>query len=86
MTMRMPMSVLRPNEMQISCRPYKARAHINKRFHFAASDGAARADLRADRPVSCICGLGGTFYNGSPTHYSALQLHIMCIMEFTCRE
>jgi len=46
--------------MQISCRPYRARAHTNKRFRFAASDGAARAELRAVRPVGCICGLGSS--------------------------
>jgi hypothetical protein len=46
------------NGRQISCRPYEARAHTNKRFRFAASDGAARTELRAVRPDSCICGLG----------------------------
>ena len=50
-----------PNGRQISCRPYEARAHTNKCFHFAASDGAARTEPRADRPVGCICGLGGAF-------------------------
>ncbi len=48
------------NGMQISCRPYKARAHTNQCFRFAASDGAARTEPRAYRPVGCICGLGHT--------------------------
>jgi hypothetical protein len=47
--------------MQINCRPYMARAHTNRRFLIAASDGAARTGPRAIRPVSCICGLGGAF-------------------------
>ena len=46
--------------MQISCRPYTARARTIYRFLSAASDVAARAEPRADRPVGCICGLGGT--------------------------
>ena len=37
---------------------------VNRSFHiwrsFAASDGAAQAELRAIRPVSCICGLDST--------------------------
>ena len=52
--------MLLPNEMQISCRPYMARAHTNRRFLIAASDGAARTGPRAIRPVGCMRGLGHT--------------------------
>src|SRR5687768_3211005 len=45
--------------MQISCRPYTARARTIYRFLSAASDVAARAEPRADQPVGYICGLGG---------------------------
>jgi hypothetical protein len=38
-----------------------ARAHTNRPFLIAASDGAARTGPRAIRPVSCICELGGAF-------------------------
>lgn len=41
MTHRTAVLVRPPHEMQISCRRYKACAHINKRFRFATSDGAA---------------------------------------------
>ena len=33
-----------PNGVQISCRPYIARAHTIIRFLFAASDGAAHTE------------------------------------------
>ena len=49
---------MRLTECKSAAGPIKSMLTRIHRFLFAASDGAANAELRADGPVSCICGLG----------------------------
>jgi hypothetical protein len=54
--------------MQISCRPYEARARTNLRFLSRTTGEAPLVRILAPlRPVSCIGGLGSTGQQGCPS-------------------